>query len=221
MPNLAFVNLQSPNMSSTKIFTPFLLLCVFSVAAGCNFAAESENQPADLKTHSMRTRQDSSSSNYKVYPFPVGDNFVAISPLPGKENLEEDVKLLVQQDITAVVSLVSEEELREKGLDDFFKVFEENGIDVYHSPIVDYGLPRETQMDSIIQFLQTQIDANQNVLVHCMGGYGRSGTVMGSYANAILGVDDPVEYVRKTRGQEAIETEEQEEFVKSYGNSLE
>ncbi|MFZ6053090.1 protein-tyrosine phosphatase family protein [Halocola ammonii] len=205
-------------MSRNQVFTPFLLLCVLSVSAGCNFSAENEDKSRVPNTHTMETPQDSSSSSYKIYPFPVGDNFVAISPLPGKENLEEDVKMLKDQNITAVVSLVSKEELKEKGLTNFFEVFESHGIEVYHSPIVDYGLPEQSQMDSILNYVQSQLDSGENVLVHCMGGYGRSGTVMGSYANAILGVDDPIEYVRETRGQDAIETKEQEEFVRSYTN---
>jgi protein-tyrosine phosphatase len=199
-----------------KTLTPYFLAFLWLTTAGC--ATTPENTPEEeIETIAVTEPQDSSVYRYTTYPFPVGDNFVALSPLPGKQDLEADVKLLTSQNITAVVSLVSEEELIEKGLTNFFEVFEANGIEVYHSPITDFGLPRETQMDSIIQYLQSRLDSNQNVLVHCMGGYGRSGTVMGSYANAVLGVDNPIEYVRLTRGEHAIETKAQEEFVKGYG----
>ena len=203
-------------MLKKNIFTPFILgfACL---AVGCNQAPDKAIEEPAPEVAAEETQKDTSTYRYATYPFPVGDNFVAISPLPGKENLEEDVKLLKEQNITAVVSLVSEEELKERGLTNFFEVFEANGIEVYHSPITDFGLPRETQMDSIIQYLQSQLDADQNVLVHCMGGFGRSGTVMGSYANSVLDIEDPIEYVRLTRGEHAIETEAQEEFVKSYG----
>src|SRR6056297_1500845 len=167
-------------MFQMKSFAPFLFSFT-CLAAGCNSAPESTVEEPASEVAAEETPQDTTTYRYTTYPFPVGDNFVAMSPLPGKENLEEDVKLLVEQNITAVVSLVSEEELKERGLTDFFEVFEKHGIEVYHSPITDFGLPRESQMDSIIHYLQSQLDADQNVLVHCMGGYGRSGTVMGSY----------------------------------------
>lgn len=200
-------------MKSLFYFFGFLYL----TTTGCTPAPETKIKEPAAETVVEETPQDTSAYRYTTYPFQIGDNFVALSPLPGKENLEEDVKLLKEQNITAVVSLVSEEELIARGLTNFFEVFEANGIEVYHSPITDFGLPRETQMDSIIQYLQSQLDANQNVLVHCMGGYGRSGTVMGSYANSVLDIENPIEYVRLTRGEHAIETEAQEEFVKGYG----
>lgn len=206
-------------MIQKKDLAPFFLGLAYLAATACNTNSETMQQDKVSQSGvSKKVSQDSTSYNYNIYPFQIGDNFVAMSPLPGKEDLEKDVKMLEEKNITAVVSLVSEKELEEKGLTIFFEVFETHGIEVYHSPIEDFGLPRETQMDSIIQFLQTQIDANQNVLVHCMGGYGRSGTVMGSYASAVLNVEDPIEYVRETRGQEAIETKAQEEFVRSYTN---
>lgn len=206
-----------PLIYKMKTLAPYFICLMMCSAAGCNTAAEESTEEAAVAPEAKETQQDTSTYRYTTYPFPVGDNFIAMSPLPGKDNLEEDVKLLVEQNITAVVSLVSEEELIARGLTNFFEVFEANGIEVYHSPITDFGLPRVTQMDSIIEYMQSQLEANQNVLVHCMGGYGRSGTVMGSYANSVLGVENPIEYVRLTRGKHAIETEAQEEFVKSYG----
>lgn len=189
------------------------------LAVGCSNVPEATKDHPAVEAATEEAPQDTSAYRYTTYPFQLGEQFVALSPLPGKKNLEEDVKLLKAQNITSVISLVSEEELIEKGLTNFFEVFQANGIEVYHSPITDYGLPRETQMDSIIQYMQAQLAADRNVLVHCMGGYGRSGTVMGSYANSILGVENPVEYVRLTRGEHAIETEAQEAFVKAYGKN--
>jgi protein-tyrosine phosphatase len=208
-------------MSQMKSFAPYLFCFLWLTTAGCNTAPETADEEPASDVVTEEAPQDTSTYRYTTYPFQIGDNFVALSPLPGKENLEEDVKSLKEQNITAVVSLVSEEELKERGLTNFFEVFAANGIEVYHSPITDFGLPRETQMDSIIQYMQSQLDADQNVLVHCMGGYGRSGTVMGSYANSVLGVENPIEFVRLTRGEHAIETEEQEEFVRNYGNASE
>jgi len=220
MPTLHFKIIYLPDMLCYNVL-PHLIFGFGCVAfMGCSPTPEANHNENGTTVVPEEVAQDTTTYRFATYPFQIGDNFVALSPLPGRKNLEEDVKLLKEQNITAVVSLVSEEELIEKGLANFFEVFEANGIEVYHSPITDFGLPRESQMDSIIQYLQSQLDADQNVLVHCMGGYGRSGMVMGSYANSVLDIENPIEYVRLTRGEHAIETEEQEEFVMGYGKGL-
>lgn len=155
-------------------------------------------------------------NTYKLFSFQIGNNFVSMSPLPGKVNLIEDIATIKNQGITNVVTLVSNEELAMKNLDSFMDEMNNAGLEVYHSPIVDFGLPSQGQMDSIMNYVQNCLDSNKNVLVHCMGGYGRSGTVMGCYAQKYLEIDDPLQYVRGVRGDEAIETPEQENFVLNY-----
>jgi protein-tyrosine phosphatase len=155
-------------------------------------------------------------NSFALYPFQLGDNIIAMSPLPGKVNLDEDIETIQAAGITKMVSLVSQKELEAKGLSDYFERMEEAGIEVFHSPVIDYGLPSASQVDSIINFMELQKDANENVLIHCMGGYGRSGTIMGCYAKVVLNNTDPVQFVRDVRGAEAIETKEQEEFVKTF-----
>jgi protein-tyrosine phosphatase len=157
-------------------------------------------------------------NSYALYPFQLGDNIIAMSPLPGKVNLAEDIQTIQAAGITKMVTLVSQEELEAKGLSDYFAMMEDAGIEVYHSPVVDYGLPRKAQVDSIINFMELQKDGNENVLIHCMGGYGRSGTIMGCYAKVVLEDSNPIQFVRNVRGAEAIETKEQEEFVKTFND---
>jgi protein-tyrosine phosphatase len=139
-----------------------------------------------------------------------------MSPLPGKINLTEDIATIKANGITNVVTLVSNEELANKNLNSFMDQMSNAGLEVYHSPIVDFGLPSENQMDSIMAYVQNCMDNNKNVLIHCMGGYGRSGTVMGCYAKKYLQIENPLQYVREIRGEDAIETKEQEGFVLNY-----
>lgn len=195
---------------------------IVSLSIFLNYACATDNSP-DAKTSEDTTEKDSTLNEkdsvkniYQIFPFQIGEQFVAMSPLPGKVNLEEDIELMKSMNISVVVTLVSNEELQQKNLPHFFETLEKNNLEVFHSPIEDYSTPSIEQTDSILNFIQTCIDNKKNVLIHCMGGYGRSGTIMGCFANKYLNETNPIQYVRNTRGEDAIETEAQEEFVLSY-----
>ena len=52
----------------------------------------------------------------------------------------------------------------------------------YHrSEIRDFGTPRQKQMQSILDTLDAALSQGRKVYVHCWGGVGRTGTVVGCY----------------------------------------
>ncbi len=155
-------------------------------------------------------------NDFNIYPYQIGERRIAICPLPGKVDFIHDVEMIKGEGYTKMVTLVSDDELNERGLTDYIEFMGDNGIEIFHSPIIDYGLPRKSQVDSIIKFIETSHENGEDVLVHCWGGNGRSGTVLGCYASAILHEEYPIKYVRSVR-EHAIETEEQEKFVLEYG----
>ena len=205
-------------INSIKLY-PLLIFCIMLISCAEQTATNNSVSETDNKMNPIDQEQKLSlkdSNSYRLFSFVVGNNVVAISPLPGKVNLDEDIALIKSKGITNIVTLVSQEELNDKNLQSFFAEMKEAGLEVYHSPIVDYGLPAQSQMDSILNYVNKCLDANQNVLIHCMGGYGRSGTVMGCYAQKYLSAEDPIQFVRDVRGEDAIETVEQEKFVINY-----
>jgi protein-tyrosine phosphatase len=203
-----------------KIKMVYLFVVCQFILTNCQEVKESEVRTNESHTMHPIEKENllnqSDSNTYRIFSFEVGQNFVAISPLPGKVSLSQDIATIKAQGISNVITLVSEEELASKNLQHFMQEMDNAGIEVYHSPIKDYGLPSQGQMDSISDYLNTCLAKNKNVLVHCMGGFGRSGTVMGCYAKRHLNQPNPIQYVRDTRGQDAIETEEQEKFVLTY-----
>lgn len=152
---------------------------------------------------------------YKLYKFPLKHSFIALSPLPGRVNLEEDLQTISASGITHVLTLISDEELTHYKVPELKSRLSEKNISVMQSPITDYGLPSNEQMNSLLQWIHKRVKAHDNLLIHCVGGLGRSGTVMAVYAKAHLGKtgQEAIDYVREIRGSGAVETEEQQNFV--------
>lgn len=155
---------------------------------------------------------------YQLYKFPLKHSFIALSPLPGRVDLDADLNQIKSNQITNVVTLVSEEELVKYKVPTLISRYESLDINVLHSPIADYGLPEIEQMKSILNWVQKKVKAKENILIHCVGGLGRSGTVMAIYAKTYLGKtgQEAIDFVRSIRGNEAVETQEQQDFVKNW-----
>jgi protein-tyrosine phosphatase len=167
------------------------------------------------------SQEKSTANMYNVYAFPqTKKSTIYLSPLPGRVNMTEDLTKITQNNVKNVVVLVSKEELEHYKVPRLLAHYDSLHLNVFHSPIVDYGLPSMEQMRAILTFINSKVKAKENVLVHCVGGYGRSGTVMGCYARQYLKKTDEeaITYVRSIRGTSSIETAEQVDFVKKWFN---
>lgn len=155
---------------------------------------------------------------YQLYKFPLKHSFIALSPLPGRVDLDSDLAQIETNQITNVVTLVSNEELVKYKVPTLIERYQAMDLNILHSPIADYGLPEVEQMKSILNWVQKKVKAKENILIHCVGGLGRSGTVMAIYAKAYLGKtgQEAIDFVRSIRGNEAVETQEQQDFVKNW-----
>ena len=81
----------------------------------------------------------------------------------------------------------------------------------YINHIEDYGIPSFREVDRMIRF----INEHKKVIISCIGGHGRTGTILAIWCG-LNGIENPIEYVRENYSYRAIETEEQEEFIKKY-----
>jgi hypothetical protein len=59
----------------------------------------------------------------------------------------------------------------------------DRGIDVRYRrmPIRDLGVPTREHMAAVLDYITSEIDAGRPVYVHCLGGIGRTGTVVGCW----------------------------------------
>jgi protein-tyrosine phosphatase len=85
----------------------------------------------------------------------------------------------------------------------------------YLLPIMDGGVPSDEILDQFLEITKKHEHAHQPILVHCIGGHGRTGTMVaiwGVYTNRIPKDQDPITWIRSKR-EGCIETPEQEDFV--------
>ncbi len=133
------------------------------------------------------------------------DENLAIAPMPLEEQIAELAKTF-----KAVVVLVDDWEL-----DYDIHQWGKFGVNVKHLPIPDFGTPGLNDLHDVIEWINREIEEGK-VLVHCLGGIGRSGMVAAAYLiSKGFGVNEAITHVR-ARVPRAIETCEQEELVRRF-----
>lgn len=91
----------------------------------------------------------------------------------------------------------------------------------FNFPIVDMKPPSNPkEFSNLIDWLILQLSAKKKVHIGCIGGHGRTGTVMAALVARFLGVKDAIAYVRKNYCEKAVESQSQIDFlVKHFGVS--
>ena len=151
-----------------------------------------------------------------------GEGLIGMTILPGRKdrnrNLEEDIKTIKDQNIENIICLLSENEFEEYGVSDLKEVYAKAGINVCYSRVVDQAVPTVAMMDDTLNWLDKEITSQKKTLIHCVGGIGRTGTVVACYLKKYSGLtaDEAIEVVRKSRSPRAVENEAQEKFVNEY-----
>ncbi len=155
-------------------------------------------------------------------------------PYPGSPDTvvaRNRVAALLACGISHFVNLMEPEELDHAGrfFDDYLPLARaavEAGIELSCSrfPIRDYHAPSAELMNTILNDIDGAIEAGRCVYVHCRGGVGRSGTVVGCFLmrHGLAGADnifDTITWMRRSgvagHGL-SPETETQRSFVKNW-----
>lgn len=136
---------------------------------------------------------------------------------PGRQ-LASDLDTLCAAGTTAVVTLVSDEELAGLGVADLGAQVRARGMAWYHMPVRDFSTPDEAfeaQWDTNGPVLLDHLRQGRRVHVHCWMGLGRAGTIAARLL-VELGLDPEVaiRWVRTARPG-AILTSAQEDHVRN------
>jgi protein-tyrosine phosphatase len=113
-------------------------------------------------------------------------------------------------------------------VDAFIDLTEEDELDPYEAdlggrsyrrfPIADWGTPSPELMREILDELAAAIDDGRTVYVHCRGGIGRTGTVVGCWlVRGGSSGEEAIATIAALRGDSfSPETREQHEFVRTW-----
>ncbi|MBD3265600.1 hypothetical protein GF373_02935 [bacterium] len=132
-----------------------------------------------------------------------------MDPESGRQSeVGREIQELKQLGIGAIVSL-TESPINSQP-------YEEAGLDYLHVPIPDMTAPRMDQIKQFVRFAEAHIQNQKPVAVHCLGGSGRTGTMLACYL-VYKGRSAPeaIQAVRRVHPH-AIETMQQEASIIEY-----
>lgn len=152
----------------------------------------------------------------KLYWLPTTQDFgpgrVALSPCPSA-----GVDAIAAQGVSVVVTLTTKSELVGVGAGDLGAQCRAVGMTHIHQPIKDCGVPLVAEAKPLVLALRQLQRDGESILIHCMGGLGRSGLFCALLlVDAGIAPENAITIVRNTRSPKAIETKEQEQFVRDF-----
>lgn len=147
---------------------------------------------------------------------PERPGIIGLAPVPGRVDLEADLATVRAWGAAAVVTLQPQEELEWLGIGHLGRVVGALGMDWHHLPILDLRAPDaafEQAWAETAGSLLGRLQRGERVMVHCRGGFGRTGTVAARLlVEQGLAPAAAMALVRHTRPG-SIETSEQELYV--------
>lgn len=128
--------------------------------------------------------------------------------LLSRELLVQDLAFLKTQGIGVLVNLTE----MPFDLEDLKPL----GLETLHIPIPDKKAPAAEQIDLFTGFIDERLRVGQCALTHCLGGYGRTGTMLACYlVHCGARAEDALVEMRRLRPG-SVETEEQEAAIYDY-----
>jgi len=141
---------------------------------------------------------------------------IALCRLPGRSGrLAEDIAAIADWEAALVLSLTEREEAATYGAGALGDLLAARGIRHLWFPIRDFGTPEadDAHWPMLAAELHGYLDREDALLVHCLGGKGRSGMIaMRLMVERGLSADDALGRLRRARPG-AVETGEQEAWA--------
>ena len=143
---------------------------------------------------------------------------LGLTILPGRKdnsrNLDEDIQTIKQLGVTHIVTLITDSELVRYGVEDLIQEYKNADLNVKRIPINDQGVCTKLEMDTLLTWINENLSKGANIMVHCVGGLGRTGLVSASYlVKEGLSAESAINEVRTFRSKRAIESDIQEQFI--------
>ena len=124
---------------------------------------------------------------------------------------KDEIKWIQEEGVKSIVTV------REESLDDDWI----KNINYLHIHSNDMGVPEFEDLIKAVDFIHQRITNNEPVMVHCLAGLGRTGTILACYLIKYqkLSADDSIQKVRESRPG-SIQSFPQEEIIFQFEKSV-
>lgn len=128
---------------------------------------------------------------------------------PWSMKLEETQQILKKQGIDAILTLTED--------DPYGKLHREAGFAHHHEPVDDCEPPSTEGMNRAIEFINSFLEKDIGVAVHCLEGRGRTGTILCAWIGLKESLS-PEQAIRRIHELmiHAVITPSQRSFLKQY-----
>ena len=147
---------------------------------------------------------------------PIGR--LATAPAPSGSVLDREIKDLLNEKVTNVVSLLTDEEVANLGLLAEQDALNVAGIDFSRLPIPDFGILEDySDAKELIDRVKSDLQQGDSVVIHCRGGIGRSSTVAAAVLTQLgINPEEAMDHIGDARGLKVPETSAQRMWVHGY-----
>ena len=123
----------------------------------------------------------------------------------------KEIDWVIEQGVKSIVTI------REEPLDDDWI----KNVNYLHVMSNDMGVPEFDDLTNTVDFIHQRLNDEEPVMVHCLAGLGRTGTILASYLVKYenMSADKAIEKVREKRPG-SIQSYPQEEMIFRFEKSL-